>query len=391
MPGTFLIKDYYSNPEKLCGKPKKLAEKYDDHLAVLEANHLERTLVWAINDRNKKAELDQLKAEKDKSLGFLVKEFKIQDDYDQLSLECAKRFDLTNHQIEKLTDQYDTKVHVPYDESLTAFAHLRLIQMKGLYHRLKMEFDLLDEMIQLEYQWWEDNPNFKKEDFYRYKISLSNYLSALFKKQDFDTVLDTIDQLEQKNKKTQLEEAMVLELKCVHKLLIYTNTYQFDAARDMIPEIKKGLQSHPFPISKRMAIWYNIGVLFFILEDFPRCQEWLSKVTKGHNTGTREDLRIFSNLLMVICHYELDEDDKMDKLIRAIGRTKIKNDQLAPEDLEFIVLTNLKRIVSAPIFDRSTKLSEFISKLKSHKYSDGKKKTALFLDEFIVWAERPVE
>lgn len=382
-----LDRGLYKQSARQLEKAKKLAQRYGDQLTLLEINRTERTLVWKLKNKKEKKNIEQLIDRKEAMLEYLIAEMTYQDYYDKLCLQMIRHHSLTKNQIEEVKDDFH---HFIFDENelkKTAFADLRNIQMKGFYHRLMGESDLVFEATTAEYRWWEDNPQYKKEDFFRYKVSLHNYLLAYYNRKDFDKVLEIISNLEKKKSKSFFETLMIFDFKSLFQLLIYMNRTQFDEAKKMIPEIKKGLRNYALSVSKKNALINNLGILFFLSEDFEHSKKWLLQLIKGHNKGNREDIRIFAKLLLAICYLELEDIDRIENLFRSIDRSIIDNAQINEGDLEYDVLTHLKKIARAPVLELPDALTAFKNDLEKIKGDAGKKKSVPFLEEFLIWTE----
>lgn len=385
-----LDRGLFSQSAKLLGKAKKLAIQYDNQFALLEINRTERSLVWLLKERKKDEEIEQLIAEKEDSLQLLKTELTYQDNYDQMCLETAKHHNLSQRQKEDLKNEFYDFLFNSEQKKQTGYSQLRHIQSKGFYHILMQDQEKTLLTLTEEYQWWEEHPAYKQEDFFRYKISLNNYLLANFRKKEFDIVLSTLSKLEEKKQMGFAESIMLFEFKSMYKFLIYLNKAELEQARAMVDEIKEGLQSYPLSISKKMAITHNIGILYFFSEDFEKSKQWLLKLTGGHSTGNREDIRIFASLLLCLCNHELNAVDDLEKSLRSIDRVLRKNEEIGNDDVEYLVLELIKKVHNVPPSDLPDALSAFITALEATKKHKEKKSTA-FVEEFLIWATSRVK
>lgn len=391
-----LEKGLYSQSAKLLRKAKRIATEYHNQLALLEINRAERSLVLSLNKRHISREMHQLLSEKEEVLQYLNTELVYQDYYDRLCLEMVKHHKLTQAQIDQINHHFHSFIFNEDQEKKTPFAQLRHIQMKGFFYLLAGEQEPFYQTLVEEYQWWEKYPQYKKEDFFRYKISLHNYLLANYRRKKFDVALKIIKTLEQKAVLSSFEKRMIFDFKCTIEILIYLNTTQLAKAKKLIPEIKKGFRTYSITPYKRSSIINNIGILYFLAEDFTESISWLLQLLQGHNTGNREDIRIFGSLLLAICYFETGDITRMDNSFRSIYRTISENKQIGTQDLEYAILDHLKRITKAPLFDQPTALAEFKNELQRIKDQAGNNKSLPFLDEFIVWSKsrlskRPME
>lgn len=385
-----LDKGLYFQSAKMLRKAKKLATEYSNQLALIEINWAERSLVWKLKEKNREDEVGKLFQEKQKAFDNLQTELSHQDNYDKLCLELVKHHKLTEIQTKEIKEKFHDFIF-NNKRKKTAFAELRHIQMKGFFYILTNERENSFQTTTEEYQWWEKNPQFKKEDFFRYKISLNNYLLANNRRKKFDLVLGILKSLEEKKRKSSLDDLMIFDFTCLIKLLILINKIQFKEAKKLVPFIKKGLRNHFLSPPKKRVIYYNLGTLFFLSGDLQDSKEWLQKLLKGHNTGTREDIRFFGSLILVLCLFELNEDAELEKLFRSIQRVKRDNKQIGPNDLENTVLSHLKTIAYAPDYEKKDAIREFQSSLLAFRGEKNQDNALAFLEEFYIWTRSKLE
>ena len=374
----------YQQAEKLLIKAKKLALKHGHQLTLLEINRVERGLVWSVKKKKAEQIIDQLVIQKEEALTALQQELYYQDIYDRLSLLIGKRSTLTDEQKTQLQEEYQKDLFQQEKENLPLFAQLRLLNAQHLYYTLSEEDEHFFDILTEEYEWWEANPAFKKDEYFRYYLMLSNFLRANYRKKNFEIVLQIINSLEERNALNQAEEEMIFRFVVNYKLLYYLNTVQLEKARQMVPQVESGLRRNLVPVHVNRIISMNIGLLYFLLGEFEQSKNWFLRVSKEIKTDTSVDVARLASLLLCICHLELDDLYAFDNLVRAIERQLRIEEQTEFSDFVRLVIANLKRISAAAIFEQATAYKEFKASLDQINEDQDIKKPGAF-DEVFIW------
>ena len=399
---AILLRDrgLYKQADKRIGKAKELAKKYHNYVARLELNRLERSLIWSLNEANEAEKVALLIAEKEEILEVLREEMEYEDLYARVSHAINRQnlFTLNDpravaliHQIEALFSQKEV-------DQLSAFAKLRRFQIGSLFNMAEMRMEECREYIDHILHWWETYEYLKEEEFFRYQISLSKILSFFINNGQLEAIIQLIQKIKESNSKTPNEQAFLFRFITMNELLYYLNAKMVDEAKNMIPQIEKGLEQFPLPQKRKITICYNLAIVCFCDDDFKQCNDWLKKTIAHAGNNIREDLIRKAFLIRVILLEDAFEDQE--KAIRAAkkyfsegGKSKGKEKTgSGNKQIEMEILTLITKIMKAPPGHREReeplrKMLEYLESKASNPHSsrlDG-------LDELIVWCQSKLQ
>lgn len=384
----------YKQAEKRIFKAKSLSKKYHNHVALLELNRLERTLIWSLEEPNEEAKITSLIAEKTEIMEELNEEMAYEDLYAIVSNAVNRQnlFIANDEKTLALVSKIEAVFSKKEPDELSDFALLRRYQIGALHKMAENQPEDSRENIDKLLEWWDNHPHLKQEDFFRYQISLTQITSFSLLNGDYEKVIELIHKIRERNSNTAYGKALIFRFNTVHELLYYLNSGKIDQAKNMLPMIEEGVRIYPLALKKKMAIMYNAAITAFFAEDYSYCETWLLKIITHSNSNIREDLVRKAFLLRVILLEKYPE--RQEKAIRAAkkyfrehnpGKETSKADK-KKENIETEILNLISKIMNAPPLPREQedairKLLIYLEEIASNPQSrrlDG-------LDEFKLW------
>jgi len=377
-------KKLFTELQKRLRTARKFAEKHEKNAALLEIIDWERKTLFVLPDKKAAQKFEASIAEQKNVMQAIetVQLYKNlndelvliqQADYELRRPEHELRHKEIMHQIGK------EKTHTPlssrlFFHNINAVCHL----IDGLP---KEAFEHYGRVIQL----FETNPSLKTEYETFYKKSLCGYLTMAYSNRNFDefpAVLKKIKSLPQKDVYTESE---VFKVVAVLQMLFYMNTAQYEAAADMVKHIRKHWATYSPYIrtGRQLAIFYNITVLFFAMEEWKKSLVWLESILHFGATQERKDIQGAARILQLILFYELEDMDSLENRINSGQRNLRKNDQLFLFEktvLEFF--RTLMSLVSPR--EKQATFEAFMQTLKAFTQNPNERK-ALGLEEITLW------
>jgi hypothetical protein len=258
------------------------------------------------------------------------------------------------------------------------------------YYRLKSDFIKSSEYCKNIVKLFEEHPALKEEYRIEYKIALANYLGSCHSTHRYDEFENTLHKMKSMPSKSLDEEGEVFQDATLYELLYYLNTGKYSEGIKAVPEIEKGIECYAIKINKasELAIYYNICVLYFIMEDWKNAQRWATKII-DQKTDSRKDLQHFARILQLIFHYETGKGEMMDYLTRSVYRYLEKEENLLA--FERIVLNYLKKLPFT--LNQQELLKSFIilkDEIERLKNTSGEK-TRVGMEEIVVWLTAKTE
>ena len=195
---------------------------------------------------------------------------------------------------------------------------------------------------------WEKHPHFIKENPKAYKIDLLNYMQFCSKLQ-YNNKFE--EQLIKARKLPALSESETIQ--DIQNLLYVefyhtVQTCQFESAKRLVPEIQKKLEDYRDKLrpARIAAFHFNIGALYFILEEYESVYFWLYPIVQSEKTDIRKQLKKWSGVLTLIAYLEIENDRLFDSFYRSFNRKLDSADDI--DKVIKIFIQGLKPLMNPP-------------------------------------------
>lgn len=377
-------KKLFSEMQKRLRTARKLAEKHEKHLALLEIINWERRALFVMPNKKAPTKFEASIAEQ-KALMQAIQStqyyqnlndelfFLRQSDYQLRRPENELRHQEIMRQIgQKKTDA--SLSSILFFHNINAVCHRIDGLSKEAFEHYRQVIDLFESNVSLKTQY----PTF-------YKKSLCGYLSMAYNNRQFDefpTMLKKIKSLPQEDIYTESE---VFKVVALLQMLYYINTARYEAAADMVKYIRKHWATYSPYIrtGRQLAIFYNITVLFLALEQWKKSLVWLDNILHFGATQERKDIQGAARILQLIIFYELKDWDSLENRINSGQRNLRKNDRLFL--FEKTALDFFRQLVGvASEKEKQAIFDTFAQSLK--EFADNpKERKALGLGEVTLW------
>ena len=135
---------------------------------------------------------------------------------------------------------------------------------------------------------------------------------------------------------------------------------------------------------------YNLSYLYFGARDYSLSLKWLNKILHETNIDTREDIHCFARIFILIIHFELDNHDLLEYIVKSTYRFLYKRKRLF--EVETSILNFIRQ--KLPKINRQEKLLNSFKELKIEleqitQNPIGKKALAYF--DYISWLKSKIE
>ena len=217
-------------------------------------------------------------------------------------------------------------------------------------------------------------------------LFLNQYDKAIQLCDEFETILSLKNNIGSERIRSAVY-ASTLEIKtsCFIKLGEFQNTIK------LVPEFEHNKTKLRKDIKKGtyLFITYNFSVCYLGKGEYKRSLKWLNEVLNDPDPEISEDLHCFARILNLIIHYELQDEDLLEYIVRSTYRFLYKRNRLYK--IESSVLNFLRR---SPSFDTPEKLTSAFKKLRSELIllqKDKYESRAFEFFDFISWLESKIE
>lgn len=378
-------KTLYPESYKILEKASKLAVEYDDLPSQVELLAWERRLLKRYPQKNKLGKLEALIRWKESLMRRLETENAYSDLYDRFFLLSQRETQLRHpeelERVKKLwKDSGLAKV-----EMADSFKSKHLyFQIITFYYRMQgLESQACDQYGHLVAH-WDAHPQQVAEDPGKYKTLLSNYLAfcqLVDRFEEFPVIMEKIKGLPTRNKREEIQKQYDL-FNC--ELLYFLNSGDLPKGIEVTQKLELWLVKHEneAPRSKLLGLNYNSSLLHFLSGEFRGALKWVNRVLNFPEVEERRDIIQVSRILQLIIHFELENFEIIENLIRSARRYYRKSDRFY--EFEGLFLRTMRKLVRQFPEAHANSLQEFLKELQPirEKIPDWPG-----LNETLIWVE----
>jgi len=283
-----------------------------------------------------------------------------------------------------------------FDE-LDFFSRLYLYQSHVWYHLIIQDFKMCFKYAQKWVDLFEQNPNMIDIDPDMYLKGLHNLLNALHHvgTEHHHRFLDALNKMEDfnENRKGHLNENsellsfLYLEGNRINNFFM---TGEFSKGIDMIPYWEERMahfadRLDPYRV---LVFYYKFASLLFGAGRNKEAIRFLNKIMSFGDQKLREDIHVYSRMLMLISHFELGNDDLLEYQIKSVYRYLAKTKDMGEVHKE--ILQFLRSTPGMTKRDLKIEFQKLLVKLKVIRDHPYDKRPFLYLD-IISWLESRIE
>jgi len=278
------------------------------------------------------------------------------------------------------------------EKALSFKAQLDYYQIHAIYQFLKGRTDLAYEYNRSFLNLMEENVGRIKEFPKRYMASLNNYLIdslRLNKLQEFEEGLLKFRQLPTIPAFDRIEnlEVDIFRLSYILELNMLVDRGDFVRANDLLPEVKRGIETYADRIVKhnRITLFYLAAYISFGAEQYSQAAWWVNQIINDTSEDMVEDIYAFARVLQLFIHYEMGNYDLIEYLMKSAQRYLNKRDRLY--QVESHVLRFMRKCTTSKSKNEiNTLLHELLDAILPLK-EDAAEQRAFGYFDFISWIE----
>ncbi|HMS33239.1 MAG TPA: hypothetical protein PKC91_04060 [Ignavibacteria bacterium] len=344
-------KSLYRQCRKLLDKAKKIAYTYEKHSHILAVLDWEKTLARTSAYANTE--------EKD-LLGFYdeindtMEKLKNINEYWKLTMNS---FLLRKKQGE-IRDKTELKkfneiIKHPLLQSETRATSFQsktfYFNIKGLYYFTNKDYKNLLNHCKKLVDLLEENPLLMKED--NYISSLYNLLLVQIELRQYDDALNTIKKLRDFKSNSVSMQTRIFVTSYDTEINLYLRTGEFEKGIPLIREIEEGLKKFGEKLNKESEVLFsfNIAYLYFGLGEYNNSLKWINQIINDKELTVREDIQCFARILNLLVHYELNNYDLIEYIMKSTRRYLSNKNKL--NKFELITLNYIRKLINANIDD----------------------------------------
>jgi hypothetical protein len=388
-------KGMYLQSLKTLDKIKEYAEQNNQLTFLLQVLFFEKKIEALHITRSMQDRADQLAGEVDKT----NKRLSIIGNLSNLSLQLYSWYIKNGHARNKNDEEAVQKF---FEYRLTAnnengsgfYEKLYLYQSYCWYAFIRQDFLLYYRYSQK----WVDL--FEKEKFMieiettHYIKGMHNLLGAHFDLQNYKKFLETLNEFEKfsesdiviQNNNNLIQTFIYLNISRINKHFIEGT---FTEGKKSVPEILEKLDEYQLYIDRHrvLVFYYKFASLYFGSADYETAIDYLNKIINW-KVDLRTDLQCYSRLLHLIAHYELENYQLLEYLIKSVYRFMAKMGNLGVVEEEiFIFLRHSFKLSPKQLKPEFEQLLDKMKKLEKNPFAT---RAFSYLD-IISWLESKIQ
>lgn len=388
----------YDASLRLLNRAKKMAKDNDCYRLFLEINERERKLILERRAKGAIEELGKSLEESHLIQNAKTKEARRRELYERCFAEY--RFGkMTNlaRSIEYFGEAIEAEDR--FSEAGDSFhAQLDLLLAKSVHARMRSAFQEFHQTYREILALWEGSERMRKENPSRFINVIANYANSCQTLRLIPEMLEQIDKLENFPTSDFNSEAERFQNLAHLKILHFLNTRKLKEAMELIDlnsndGIERGLSYYKTKVNaaRRRTIIYNCFVLYFILENYKKANQWLQRVFDDSIGEARSDLRALSVIFTPVFWYERGDFDSFENFFRSAKYAINDSKEAAPTTLERIMVEFLGKLKSKGGDKRIVELANWAkSKISLAYFGDESERIPLGLDEFMLWLDSKI-
>ncbi len=387
-------KGLYLQSLKTLDKIKEYAQENNQLTFLLQVLFFEKKIEALHITRSMQDRADQLAIEVDET----NKRLQMIGNLSNLSLQLYSWYIKNGHARNKVDEDavqkfFEESVPANNDDCSGFYEKLYLYQSYCWYAFIRQDFLLYYRYAQK----WVDL--FAKEKFMidietvHYIKGMHNLLGAHFDLQNYKKFLETLQQFEKfsgseivlNNDNNLIQTFIYLNISRINKHFIEGT---FTEGKQIVPEILQKLDEYYLFIDKHrvLVFYYKFASLYFGSADYETAIDYLNKIINW-KVNLRTDLQCYSRLLHLIAHYELENYQLLEYLIKSVYRFMAQMENLGVVEEEvFVFLRRSFRLTPKELKPEFERLLDKLKKLEKNPFAT---RAFSYLD-IISWLESKI-
>ncbi|MCC7431003.1 hypothetical protein IT568_09190, partial [bacterium] len=276
--------------------------------------------------------------------------------------------------------------------ALTYQSKLSFYWITSSYAQVKGDFECYYENSKKCLETIETNKLQLEENPIKYLNALHNFLGTCVNLKKYEEVPETLKKIRSLSKNlTGNLQIQIFARTYPIELIMYIDTAEFEKCIKLIGEIDFELKKYWENLKKIDKIYfaYLICYSFYAVGNYSKALGWINKILNDKETEIREDLYCFSRILNLIIHFELEDYELLEHIVKSTHDFLVRRKKIYK--FETILLNFLKKFSQVK---NNKELLELFKELKTEILpltEDIFEQKALSYFDFISWLDSKIE
>jgi tetratricopeptide (TPR) repeat protein len=366
-------KALYRECEKFVSRAKQMAEKYEKFYYWFELISWEKRLLESAYESGVfSTDLDKLVKEEEMVIAKLRNLAEYTVIYSKINLVFRSGGFTRNEKERKMVEDI-ANYHLikGKNTALSSKAASICYYIKGLCAATNRNYDDSFQFFNRTREILDDNPLIKLDTGGRYVMTLFHLLRCYTDNREFEEAKKLIVEIRDLQSKKGFNSTdisvRIFANSYYHELVLLHSLGEFQKSVELIPTIEKNQEIYKDKVSKEMEVLltYNKAYSCFGVGEYKRALQYLNEVLNDNEQNLRQDIYSFARLFNLVIHYELENFDFLDYVIKSTNRYLSKHER--DYEIENVCIKHIRKLAKTPtavnrmeIFE---KMNEDISKL----------------------------
>ena len=358
-------KALYRECEKFVARAKEVARDHEKFYYWFELLSWEKKLLEEAYESGEfTRDLDELVAEEEVVIAKLRNLAEYQVIYSKINLVFRSggftRNDVEREVVDSIADYHLIKGK---NTALSTRASSMCYYIKGLCAATNRNFEDSYQFFNRTREILDNNPKIKIDSGQRYVMTLSHLLRCYIDGKNFDKAKQLILDLRALEGSKGFNSTDIT-------VRIFTGTYNLELALlhamgeyqksiEIIPEIERLQNDFGEKVSKEQEILltYNKAVSYFGVGDYKKALQYINLVLNDNEQNLRQDIYSFARLFNLVVHYELENFDFLEYVIKSTNRYFSKQERNF--QVETLCIRSIRKLAKTlTLLDRQTELQQ---------------------------------
>ncbi|MCJ8290081.1 MAG: hypothetical protein HRT58_10490 [Crocinitomicaceae bacterium] len=328
-------KALYRECEKFVVRAKSTAEKYEKFYYWFELISWEKRLLESAYEAGEfSTDLDKLVAEEEMVIAKLRNLAEYTIIYSKINLIFRSggftRNERERNLVEEIADYHLIKGK---NTALSTKAASMCYYIKGLCAATNRNYDDSFQFFNRTREILDNNPLIKQDSGQRYVMTLFHLLRCYIDSKEFEMAENLIRDIraltDRKGFNSVDISVRIFGNVASQELILLHSQGEFQKCVELIPAIEKEQNAYGEKISKEMelVLTYNKAYSYFGIGEYKKALQYLNEVLNDNEQNLRQDIYSFARLFNLVIHYELENYDFLDYVVKSTNRYLSKHDR----------------------------------------------------------------
>lgn len=328
-------KALYKECEKFVSRAKEIAERYEKFYYWFELIGWEKKLLESAYESGEfTTDLDKLIEEEEMVIAKLRNLAEYTVIYSKINLIFRSGGFTRNEKERKFVEDIaDYHLIKGKNTALSTKAASICYYIKGLCAATNRNYQDSFQFFNKTQEILDNNTFIKLDTGQRYVNTLFHLLRCHIDNQEFTEAQELISTIRSLHGKKGFNSVDI-------SVRIFSNTYnqelvllhslgEFEKSVELIAEIEKLQEEYAGKISKEMEVLltYNKAYSYFGTGDYKKALQYINEVLNDNEQNLRQDIYSFSRLFNIVIHYELENYDFLEYVVKSTNRYLSKQDR----------------------------------------------------------------